>query len=61
MSLSPELARTLSVALGVKSPAAEVFPEPLYQASRDGWQASTFHAKCDNVPDTVTLLWSSDG
>uniref|UniRef100_A0A7S2EA53 TLDc domain-containing protein n=1 Tax=Ditylum brightwellii TaxID=49249 RepID=A0A7S2EA53_9STRA len=48
----------------------------LYRASHDGWQASNFHAKCDNQGPTLTVIrttedyifggfcdtpWSSDG
>eukprot|EP00029_Vermamoeba_vermiformis_P013247 TRINITY_DN8163_c0_g1_i1.p1 TRINITY_DN8163_c0_g1~~TRINITY_DN8163_c0_g1_i1.p1 ORF type:complete len:372 (-),score=90.92 TRINITY_DN8163_c0_g1_i1:7-1038(-) len=28
----------------------------LYKASRDGWQGSDFHAKCDNKGETVTVV-----
>ena len=28
----------------------------LYRASRDGFQASSFHAKCDNQPRTLTIV-----
>ena len=28
----------------------------LYKATRDGFQASAFHARCDNIPNTVTVI-----
>lgn len=28
----------------------------LYKASRDGWQGSDFHSKCDNKGETVTVI-----
>ena len=33
----------------------------LYQGSRDGWQASGFHAKCDNKGATTTVIRSTGG
>ena len=29
-----------------------------YRASSDGWSASTFHSKCDNMRNTVTIIES---
>jgi hypothetical protein len=28
----------------------------IYRASRDGFQASSFHSKCDNISNTVTII-----
>ena len=28
----------------------------LYKATRDGFQASAFHSRCDNIPNTVTVI-----
>ena len=28
----------------------------LYKATRDGFQANAFHARCDNIPNTVTVI-----
>jgi len=33
----------------------------LYRASRDGWDSSDFHAKCDNEGETLTLIKCTDG
>ena len=33
----------------------------LYRASRDGFQASNFHAKCDNQPRTLTIIKTTEG
>ena len=33
----------------------------LYRASRDGWDSSDFHAKCDNKGETLTLVKCTDG
>ena len=33
----------------------------LYRASRDGFQASAFHAKCDNLPKTLTIIKAVNG
>ena len=33
----------------------------LYRASRDGFQASSFHSKCDSKGATLTLIKSSNG
>jgi hypothetical protein len=33
----------------------------LYRASRDGWNSSDFHAKCDNEGETLTLIKCTDG
>ena len=33
----------------------------LYRASRDGFEASSFHAKCDNQPGTLTLIKTTRG
>eukprot|EP00957_Ditylum_brightwellii_P175044 13327643-Ditylum_brightwellii.AAC.1 len=33
----------------------------LYRASRDGWQASNFHAKCDNQGPTLTVIRTTGG
>ncbi len=32
----------------------------LYKASRDGWQSTNFHAKCDNKGETVTVVQSGN-
>ena len=28
----------------------------LYRATRDGFEASAFHSRCDNIPNTVTVI-----
>ena len=28
----------------------------IYKATRDGFQASAFHSRCDNIPNTVTVI-----
>ena len=33
----------------------------LYRASRDGFRASNFHAKCDNQPSTLTIIKTTNG
>ena len=33
----------------------------LYRASRDGFKASSFHAKCDNQPSTLTIIKTTGG
>ena len=33
----------------------------LYQGSRDGFKASNFHSRCDNKPDTLTIVKSTSG
>ena len=33
----------------------------LYRASRDGFQTSNFHAKCDNQPRTLTIIKTTEG
>ena len=33
----------------------------LYRASRDGFEASNFHAKCDNQPRTLTIIKTTKG
>ena len=33
----------------------------LYRASRDGFEASNFHAKCDNQPRTLTIIKTTVG
>ena len=33
----------------------------LYRGSRDGFQAKTFHEKCDNKGETLTIIESKDG
>ena len=33
----------------------------LYRASRDGFKASSFHAKCDNKPSTLTIIKTTKG
>jgi len=33
----------------------------LYCASRDGWQASTFHEKCDDHGPTITIIRTTEG
>ena len=33
----------------------------LYRASRDGFEASDFHARCDHKPSTLTLIKTADG
>ncbi len=32
-----------------------------YRASRDGFKATYFHAKCDGVPNTLTVIKSTHG
>jgi hypothetical protein len=32
----------------------------LYRASRDGWQGTDFHAKCDNKGETITVVKSNN-
>jgi len=33
----------------------------IYQATRDGFEASTFHSKCDNKPNTLVIIRSTSG
>ena len=33
----------------------------LYRATRDGFAASSFHSKCDNIPKTITVVKSRNG
>ena len=33
----------------------------LYRATRDGFGASDFHAKCDNLPNTLTVIKTTKG
>lgn len=33
----------------------------LYRGSRDGFQASTFHSSCGNVPGTFTVIKTTGG
>ena len=33
----------------------------LYRASRDGFEAAAFHAKCDNQPNTLTIIKTTSG
>eukprot|EP01132_Coremiostelium_polycephalum_P008090 gene8090-9956_t len=33
----------------------------IYQASKDGFSASTFHQKCNNKGPTITIIWSKTG
>ena len=33
----------------------------LYQGSRDGFRASDFHSRCDNKPNTLTIVKSTSG
>ena len=33
----------------------------LYRATRDGFEASSFHAKCDNQPRTLTIIRTTKG
>eukprot|EP01122_Echinamoeba_exundans_P013160 TRINITY_DN5700_c0_g1_i1.p1 TRINITY_DN5700_c0_g1~~TRINITY_DN5700_c0_g1_i1.p1 ORF type:complete len:361 (+),score=51.72 TRINITY_DN5700_c0_g1_i1:40-1083(+) len=33
----------------------------LYKASRDGWDANTFHSKCDNKGKTISVISHSNG
>ena len=33
----------------------------IYQATRDGFAVSTFHSKCDNKPNTLSVIRSSNG
>eukprot|EP00957_Ditylum_brightwellii_P136660 10421921-Ditylum_brightwellii.AAC.1 len=35
-------------------------PELLYRASRDGWESSQFHAKCDHRGPTITIIRTTD-
>ena len=35
--------------------------ELIYRASRDGFEASSFHAKCDNKPATYTIIRTTNG
>eukprot|EP00586_Coscinodiscus_wailesii_P010113 CAMPEP_0172490414 /NCGR_PEP_ID=MMETSP1066-20121228/20820_1 /TAXON_ID=671091 /ORGANISM="Coscinodiscus wailesii, Strain CCMP2513" /LENGTH=605 /DNA_ID=CAMNT_0013258867 /DNA_START=47 /DNA_END=1864 /DNA_ORIENTATION=+ len=35
--------------------------ELIYRGSRDGWNASSFHEKCDDNGSTITLIKSTDG
>jgi hypothetical protein len=32
----------------------------IYRASRDGFEASQFHAKCDNKPNTLIIIKSTN-
>ena len=38
-----------------------LFLDILYLGSRDGWEPSYFHAKCDNKGATIAVIQSSDG
>jgi hypothetical protein len=33
----------------------------IYRASRDGFEGSSFHSKCDNKPNTLTIIKSTNG
>ena len=33
----------------------------IYRASRDGFEAASFHAKCDNKPNTLTIVKTTNG
>jgi hypothetical protein len=33
----------------------------IYPATRDGFEASTFHSKCDNKPNTLVIIRSTSG
>ena len=33
----------------------------LYRASVDGFQSLNFHHKCDNIPNTITIIRSANG
>ena len=33
----------------------------LYQGTRDGFDSSNFHSKCDNIPNTLTIIKSTNG
>ena len=33
----------------------------IYRATRDGFRTSIFHAKCDNIPNTLTIIKSTNG
>ena len=33
----------------------------IYRASRDGFEASSFHSKCDNKPNTLVIIKSENG
>ena len=33
----------------------------LYRATRDGFAASSFHAKCDQQPNTLTVIKTTNG
>ena len=35
--------------------------EKIYQASIEGGDSSIFHSKCDNIPNTLTLIFSEKG
>ena len=36
-------------------------PSLLYRATRDGWDASVFHSKCDNKRSTITVIKTDKG
>ena len=33
----------------------------IYRASQNGFEASDFHSRCDNIPKTVTIIQSYSG
>ena len=33
----------------------------LYRGSRDGFRASDFHSRCDSIPNTLTIVQSTNG
>ena len=33
----------------------------IYRSSRDGFEASSFHSKCDNKPNTLIIIKSTNG
>ena len=46
--------------LGLQQPQQNSKCQLLMRASRDGFQAQTFHSKCDNKGPTVTIVKSGN-
>ena len=54
-----ELKNTLKLFVGEFNPTSEW--KLLYRASDDGFKSNVFHEKCDNIPNTVSIIRSSNG
>jgi len=62
LSSCPELAAWLAEADAI-NPRLALMQQlrPLYKASRDGWEAKEFHARCDNQGATLSLVRTVGG